>query len=76
LDQTLTIKPKDIIDSYDTILSTEKCSSPTTIMLGLQRRRFTRGYNTNDTLVQLHEALTPLSTQNLKEMDLWVFILI
>jgi len=32
--------------------------------------------NTNEILAQPHKALTPLSTQNLKAMGLWVLILI
>jgi len=46
-------------------------------MLGLYKEGVSLGkYNTNETWAQLHKALTPLSTQNLKAMGLWVFILI
>jgi len=41
------------------------------------RRGITREIqHTNETWAQPHKAWTPFSTQNLKAIDLWVFILI
>jgi len=40
------------------------------------RGGFTGENNTNETWAQPHKILTPLSTQNLKAMGLWVLILI
>jgi len=53
-----------------------KCERYSWSMSGSTEGGFTGENNTNEIWAQPHKTLTPLSTQNLKAMGLWVFILI